>query len=69
MMRHLHHVSLLLLVAGVLLVIAGVVLSLPPLWTLSGLLLAIAGGVKVVVVYLWRNVLQIEDPDRRVHEG
>jgi len=68
-MRHLHHVSLLLLVAGVLLVIAGVVLSLPPLWTLSGLLLAIAGGVKVVVVYLWRNVLQIEDPDRRVHEG
>lgn len=69
MMRHLHHVSLLLLVAGVLLVIAGGVLSLPPLWTLSGLLLAIAGGVKVVVVYLWRNVLQIEDPDRRVHEG
>lgn len=68
-MRHLHHVSLVLLAAGVLLVVAGVVFSLPPLWTLSGLLLAIAGGVKVVVVYLWRTVLQIEDPERRVHEG
>ncbi len=68
-MRQLHHVSLILLVGGVLLAIVGVAFSLPPLWTLSGLLLAIAGGVKVVVVYLWRTVLQIEDPDRRVHEG
>jgi len=68
-MRHLHHLSLLLLVAGVLLTLAGLLFALPPLWTLSGLLLAIAGGVKVVVVYLWRNVLQVDDPDRRVHEG
>ncbi len=68
-MRHLHYVSLVLLIGGVLLTIVGIVVSLPPLWTLSGLLLAIAGGVKVAVVYLWRNVLQIEDPDRRVHEG
>ncbi len=68
-MRHLHLVSWLLLLAGILLTVAGIFFSLAPLWTLSGLLLVIAGGVKVVVVYLWRAVLQIEDPDRRVHEG
>jgi len=60
--RYLHHASLLLLVAGVVLTVAGVALSLPPLWTLIGLMLAIAGGVKVLVVYLWRHVLRIDDP-------
>ena len=67
--RRLHHLSLALLLGGVLLTIAAVVLSLPPLWTLSGLLLVIAGGVKLVVVYLWRNVIQIEHVEGTVHKG
>ena len=68
-MRRLHHLSLGLLLGGVLLTIAAIVFSLPPLWTLSGLLLAIAGGVKLLVVYLWRNVIQIEHVEGTVHEG
>ena len=68
-MRRLHHLSLALLLGGVLLTIAAIVFSLSPLWTLSGLLLAIAGGVKLVVVYLWRNVIQIEHVEGTVHKG
>ena len=67
--RRLHHLSLGLLLGGVLITIAAIVFSLPPLWTLSGLLLAIAGGVKLAVVYLWRNVIQIEHGEGTVHEG
>ena len=68
-MRRLHHLSLALLVGGILLTIAAIVFSFPPLWTLSGLLLVIAGGVKLVVVYLWRNVVQIEHGQGTVHKG
>lgn len=68
-MRRLHHLSLALLLGGVLLTVAAIVFSFPPLWTLSGLLLAIAGGVKLVVVYLWRNVIQIEHVEATVHKG
>ncbi len=67
--RHLHHLSLALFLGGVLLTIAAITLSLSALWTLSGLLLAIAGAVKVVVVYLWRNVIQIEHVEGTVHKG
>lgn len=68
-MRRLHHLSLALLLGGVLLTVAAIAFSFPPLWTLSGLLLAIAGGVKLVVVYLWRNVIQIEHVEGTVHKG
>lgn len=68
-MRRLHHLSLLLLIAGVLLTSFGALLGIGPLWTLSGLLLAIAGGVKLLVIYLWRNVIQIEDAEGVVHRG
>jgi hypothetical protein len=67
--RRLHHLSVTILLGGVLLTIAAVVFSFSEIWTLSGLLLAIAGGVKVVVVYLWRNVVQIEQVEGTVHKG
>ena len=60
-MRHLWSVSVLLFLVGVALVIADPLLSLGPTWALIGLLLAWAGIVKVVVVYLWRGVAA---PDR-----
>lgn len=68
-MRRLHHLSLVLLICGILITLAGVVGSLDALWTLSGLLLTIAGGVKILVVYLWRNVIQIEDGEGVAHRG
>lgn len=61
-MRHLRSVSLLLVVAGLLLVVAARLLPLGATWLLTGLLLAWAGIVKLVVVYLWRGVANPERP-------
>ena len=68
-MRRLHHLSLALLLGGVLLTAMAIMFSFPPLWTLSGLLLTIAGGVKLIVVSLWRSVIQIEHVEGTVHRG
>lgn len=55
-MHSLRWVSILLFVAGLLLMAAGSLFSLDPGWTLTGLLLAWAGLVKVIVVRLWRGI-------------
>ncbi|CAA9541657.1 MAG: hypothetical protein AVDCRST_MAG19-1570 [uncultured Thermomicrobiales bacterium] len=55
-MRHLRSVSVLLFLAGLVLLLGSLLLSLSPTWTLIGLLLAWAGLVKVVVVRLWRGI-------------
>ena len=49
---------------GAALLIAAAVGPLSPVWTLVGLLLIVAGVVKLVVVYLWRHVAQLDDPIR-----
>lgn len=54
--RYLRSISVLLFVAGLLLMIGSWLLSASPTWTLAGLLLAWAGLVKVVVVRLWRGL-------------
>lgn len=65
-MRHLRSLSLLMVVAGALLLAAGRFLPLGPAWVLTGLLLVWAGVVKMVVVQLWRGVANPERaiPDR-----
>ena len=55
-MRHLRSVSILLFVAGLALLVAAPLLDLAATWALTGLLLAWAGVVKVVVVRLWRGL-------------
>ena len=55
--RMLGRLSLVLTVTGVALVVLGTLAHLSPTSTLIGLLLAIAGGVKMIVVYLWRDVV------------
>lgn len=55
-MRHLRSASVILVLVGLALLLAAVALDLSPTWMLSGLLLAWAGIVKVVVVYLWRGI-------------
>jgi energy-converting hydrogenase Eha subunit C len=65
--RHLRLVSIVITVAGALLVVAALGLRLDPLLALVGLLLLIAGLVKVVTVALWRNLGAggpTEAPDR-----
>jgi len=54
--RHLRSVSVAMTAAGVILLLAAVLLDLGATWTLVGLLLAWAGVVKVIVVRLWRNL-------------
>ena len=65
-MRHLTSVSLLLVAAGLALLAGAGPLSLGPTWALTGLLLAWAGIVKVVVVYLWRGIAQGTPAPERV---
>ena len=55
-MRHLRSLSALLVLSGLLLLGGSIALGLSPTWTLTGLLLAWAGAVKVVVVHLWRGI-------------
>ncbi|CAA9557757.1 MAG: hypothetical protein AVDCRST_MAG70-1421 [uncultured Thermomicrobiales bacterium] len=59
-MRRLRMVSYLLVVAGIVATLAGIVAG-EPVVILGGLMLVIAGGVKVVVVYLWRAVAGLDD--------
>jgi membrane protein implicated in regulation of membrane protease activity len=63
--HHLRNLSIAMVALGVLAVVAAAVGSLSPTWTLAGLLLALAGIVKVVVVALWRGVADLHDPPRR----
>lgn len=55
-MRHLRSVSVLLVLAGLVLVAAAQNFPVGATWVLTGLLLAWAGIVKVVVVHLWRGL-------------
>ena len=55
-MHHLRSVSVIIVVASVALLGAAAALDLSPAWSLTGLLLAWAGAVKVLVVYLWRGL-------------
>lgn len=64
-MRHIRWISVLMTVAGLVLVASSLALSLEPMWTLIGLLLFWAGIVKVVVVALWRNLGAPEAPAGR----
>lgn len=54
-MRHLKLVSYLLTAAGIGLVVLAVALDLTPTLTLIGLMLAIAGVVKIAVVAVWHG--------------
>jgi hypothetical protein len=63
-LHHLNRISLALAALGALLLLTATVGSLSPLWTLIGLMLIVAGVVKLLVVYLWRHVAQLDDPIR-----
>ena len=56
MMRYLRWLSIAMTVAGVALAAAAPTFGLDPVYALSGIMLAWAGVVKVVVVFLWTHV-------------
>jgi len=58
--RHLSIASYVLTAIGILLVLFALVLDLPTWITLSGILLAWAGMVKIAVVLIWTRVAHME---------
>jgi hypothetical protein len=54
--RSIRLLSAILTAAGLALLLIGVAFGLDPVWSLAGLLLLVAGVVKVIVVALWRNL-------------
>ena len=54
-MRHLHIVSFLMLLIGVAVTAAGVALQLDAVVTLVGMMLIVAGIVKVITIRIWNG--------------
>ena len=54
-MRHIRFVSTLMLLVGLAVAVAGIALDLSPVVTLIGLMLVIAGIVKIVTVRIWNG--------------
>ncbi|HYJ13649.1 MAG TPA: hypothetical protein VEW66_08660 [Thermomicrobiales bacterium] len=59
-LQHLHITSWLLFIVGATSLLAGIVLQDGELWQLLGLMLLLAGGIKVVVILLWRQLAGLE---------
>ncbi len=55
-MRYIRWASNLIAVAGAILIAAGVALHLSPTVTLIGMMLVVAGIVKIIVVGLWHGI-------------
>jgi hypothetical protein len=59
-LQHLHVASWLLFLIGAVALAAGLIVADGELWQLLGLMLLLAGGVKVVVIFLWRQLAGME---------
>ena len=57
-MRHYRWVSIGMVAAGLVVAVLAVVLPLDPFWILGGGMLVISGVVKLVVLHLWRELVQ-----------
>jgi hypothetical protein len=55
-MRYLRLISIAMTVLGIALVAASMTFTFGGMWTLTGLLLVVAGVVKIIMVELWQSV-------------
>lgn len=62
-MRYLRWTSYAITLAGILLVVVAGLANLSEVWSLTGILLAWAGIVKIVVVYIWEHVADLHNPE------
>jgi hypothetical protein len=60
--RYLRLISYTLTIAGILAVVLSLTLDLPSMWTLTGMLLVVAGVVKIAMVALWHGVASVHTP-------
>ena len=54
-MRHINIISWLILLAGVIMTVAGAALDLGAVVTLIGMMLVVAGIVKIITVRIWNG--------------
>jgi hypothetical protein len=54
--RHLRSISYLLAAAGLAMIVLATLLDLREMWIVAGMLLVVAGIVKIVMVHVWVNV-------------
>lgn len=64
-MHHLQRISVAMAVVGVALVAIALIANLAALWTLTGLLLAWAGIVKIVITLVWSRVAHMGTDDHQ----
>lgn len=64
-MMHLYIVALGMLTAGGLLLAGALLLSLDALWTLTGLMLTVAGAFTTIMVMIWTRIAKLGTPDHR----
>jgi len=54
--RYLRSISILIFLAGIALTALSVALDLSAMWTVAGMLLVVAGLVKIGMVYVWQTI-------------
>jgi hypothetical protein len=57
--RYLRSISYLLTAAGLAMIAGAALLDFRDMWTIAGMMLVVAGIVKIVMVHLWVNVAGI----------
>lgn len=62
--RYLRPISILMVVAGLAAVVVSEAFDLNTMWTVTGMLLLVAGLVKVAMVYVWQNIAGIGSAPR-----
>jgi hypothetical protein len=62
-MRHLKRISWAMTILGVLIFGIALLFDLDAMWVLSGILLAWAGIVKIVVTFIWTHVARMGTDD------
>jgi hypothetical protein len=60
--RYLRSISILMVVAGFAIVVLSEALGFTAMWTIAGMLLLVAGLVKVAMVYIWQNIAGFGSP-------
>jgi hypothetical protein len=64
-MHHLKRISWAMTAVGIAVVVLSVSIDLDAMWLLSGVLLAWAGVVKIVVTLIWTRVAQMGTDEHR----
>jgi hypothetical protein len=57
--RYLRSISILMVLAGLAMIVVAESAGFRAMWTVAGMLLLVAGLVKVAMVYVWQNVAGI----------